>query len=143
MMKQMLISFDEWVERFKPVKNAIKPTEVYDGFMFETYGAEHDVVAKAEQNNIWTLLDSDDGQQIDSGYARVNRMGYFITEVPAPPGVFMSVIDDPQDYLKMLKKQGYFRIDPSTTYDLSPAMAQAWLDIKTRAKTKPNPKASI
>jgi hypothetical protein len=34
-------------------------------------------------NKIWTLVDGEDGQTIIiNGWAMVNRIGYFITEVP-------------------------------------------------------------
>lgn len=132
-MKQKLMSFDEWVEEYKPIKNTIDSNASYDGLMHETYGKEEEFVRKADDAKIWTLIDTDGENQIDNGYARVNRMGYFITEKPAPEGQFISVVDDPKSYLRQMRKDGYIRDDnPHQTFELSPEMETAWNDIKKR-----------
>jgi hypothetical protein len=53
--------------------------------MFETYGEEFDHVwakHQAEPNHVWTLVAEDDEYGIVNGYYLINRIGYFITEVP-------------------------------------------------------------
>lgn len=77
---------DEWFETYKPIKNNIDTFASFDGHMFETYGAEVDFVKKADPAYIWTYADGDDGgTYIWNSWSIVNRIGYFITEVPCPP----------------------------------------------------------
>jgi hypothetical protein len=53
--------------------------------MFETYGDEVEFVKAQDENRIWMYGDGDDGEgHIWSGWGFVNRIGYFITEVPCP-----------------------------------------------------------
>jgi hypothetical protein len=67
--------------------------------MFETYGAEYESVAAAgaeNPNKIWTLVDGEDGETIIiNGWAMVNRIGYFITEVPYDDMLDIVVCLDP------------------------------------------------
>ena len=54
--------------------------------MFETYGDEVEFVKSQSPDKIWMYGDGDDGgSYIWSGWGFVNRLGYFITEVPCPP----------------------------------------------------------
>ena len=79
------LDYDEWVATYKPIPNNIVENASFDGMMFETYGAEYDFVKKADPNHIWMYGDGDDGGSfIWSGWGFVNRLGYFITEVPFP-----------------------------------------------------------
>jgi hypothetical protein len=79
---------EEWELHFKPIKNHLDLTgnASFDGIMFETYEHEYDYVAAIggqNPNKIWTLVDAEDGETIIiNGWAFVNRIGYFITEVP-------------------------------------------------------------
>tara|TARA_R110002020_G_scaffold188167_12_gene386856 strand:- start:10 stop:309 length:300 start_codon:yes stop_codon:yes gene_type:complete len=79
---KILKNFDEFVSIYKPIKNTIVEDSCYDGYMFETYDREFNFVKKMQKKNpyyIWTLLDCD---TITQGLHFVNRMGYFICEVP-------------------------------------------------------------
>lgn len=83
------LSFDEWCDTYKPIVNTIGDNPSFEdgkvGIMFETYGDEHDFVVRTAHNNpfvVWTYLDGDNGTCIVNGYNIVNRIGYFITEVP-------------------------------------------------------------
>lgn len=55
-----------------------------DGFLFETFGEELAFVMKQDPRTIWTLVDGDDGPCIISGIHYVNRIGYFVSSIPAP-----------------------------------------------------------
>lgn len=134
MAKQKLMSFDEWEQEYKPIKNIFEEDAPYDGLMHKTFGKEEELVRKSDATKIWTLIDTDGDTQIDSGYARVNRMGYFLTEKAAPADQFISVIDEPKDYLRMMKKEGYFSGDPRNVFELSAEMEAAWESIKPKAK---------
>lgn len=79
------MTFEEWEATYKPIQNNIDEHSSFDGLMFETYGEEVEFVKAQDQNRIWMYGDGDDGgSYIWSGWGFVNRLGYFITEVPFP-----------------------------------------------------------
>lgn len=72
----------DWDYKYKPMKNHITKN---DDDKFETYGEELEFVRsilKTEPNRVWTLIEGDQGLWITNGYHFVNRLNYFITEVP-------------------------------------------------------------
>lgn len=85
------MSFDNWVETFNPISNTATPDAPFDGSMFETFGSDLvDVLiyanGKRSHLRVWTLVEGDEGQYVVDGYRIVNRIGYFITNVPAVAG---------------------------------------------------------
>lgn len=77
------MTYDQWIETYKPVQNDIVEHAGMEGTMFETYGDEVKHVWEARgQNVVWTLCDEDGETYIVSGFWRINRLGYFITEIP-------------------------------------------------------------
>ena len=79
------MDFDEWCDTYKPIQNPYDDNASFDGAMFETYGAEVEFVKSQSPDKIWMYGDGDDGgSYIWSGWGFVNRLGYFITEVPCP-----------------------------------------------------------
>jgi hypothetical protein len=77
------MTFDQWVDAYRPAKNNIVEHAGFDGTMFETYGDEVETVRQARDRNLaWTLCDEDGSMYIVSGYWNINRLGYFITELP-------------------------------------------------------------
>lgn len=91
MDKFIEMDYDEWLKTYKPIYNHIEPNasfqdETGQGIMFETYGDEVEFVKSQDPAKIWTYGDGDDGGgYIWAGWSFVNRIGYFITEVPCPP----------------------------------------------------------
>jgi hypothetical protein len=89
--------FDAWEANYKPIKNHF--TQKQEGeFMedkFETYGEELDYVRSivdTEPRRVWTLVDGEDGNlYIVDGYHLVNRVNYFITELPLEGDGFLEV----------------------------------------------------
>ncbi len=83
-------SYNVWVRQYKPVQNHVTANSPYDGTMFETFGPDREyVLSVANSHNpsdlqrVWTLLDAGGRDlTIASGYHLVNRLGYFITEIP-------------------------------------------------------------
>lgn len=72
----------EWEEEYKPITNHITPGS---GITFDTHGKDGDFVREVLKTNpgsIWTLVDCDGKTIICSGYHFVNRIAYYITEVP-------------------------------------------------------------
>ena len=87
------LSYDEWVETYKPMKNPIDTNASMDGYMFETYGDEVALVKNQDEDRIWMYGDGDDGgTYIWNGWGFVNRIGYFITQVPCPPNTTIQVL---------------------------------------------------
>jgi hypothetical protein len=72
--------WSDWETKFKPVKNHFRKDP--DEIMFETYGEELDYVFSVEPNTVWTYVQGDTSMIIVAGYHYVNRIGYYITEVP-------------------------------------------------------------
>lgn len=72
----------EWVDKYKPIQNHIDENAAFGGTMFETFGAEYDFVVSQDPAKVWTYVDGDGGSCIIDGWHFVNRLGYFITEVP-------------------------------------------------------------
>jgi hypothetical protein len=74
-----------WEDKYKPVQNHINEDASWDGVMYETYGEEYDYVTKVasvQPHKVWTWVDGDNGTYIINGWHMVNRIGYFITQVP-------------------------------------------------------------
>ncbi len=86
------MTMDEWEATYKPIKNHIDTNASFDGLMFETYGEEVEFVKAQDENRIWMYGDGDDGgSYLWSGWGFVNRIGYFITEVPFPDNTTIQV----------------------------------------------------
>ena len=83
--------WETWVRDFKPLLDAEGCPR-----RFETYGEELKQVLAAHQKNpltVWTEVDGDSGRAgLVEGYHLVNRIVYFITEIPAATGTFYWVI---------------------------------------------------
>ena len=75
------MSFEDFADKYKPVPNLMVDPNGHS-YMFETYGEEVEQVKAQPIQNIWTLVDTADAFLIVSGWRIVNRLGYFITEVP-------------------------------------------------------------
>ena len=67
--------WDEWASKYKPTGN--------EGFeLLETYGTDLDTVQGTDPRYVWTWSQGDYCDIITAGYHVVNRLGYYITEVP-------------------------------------------------------------
>ena len=83
---------DEWIATYKPIKNHLDTNASFNGEMFETYGKEVEFVKQQNPNTIWMYGDGDDGGgYVWSGWGFVNRIGYFVTEVPFPDNTTIQV----------------------------------------------------
>lgn len=107
------MNFDEWHDHYKPIKNWLRKDE--DIEMFETYGVEVGIVLgvnRFDMNKVWTLVDGDEGTWITNGFHYVNRIGYFITEIPYEgKDEFFDVLydsypeeDDELDYIEKVSR---------------------------------------
>ncbi|OBQ45549.1 MAG: hypothetical protein AN484_00825 [Aphanizomenon flos-aquae WA102] len=91
------MTMEEWETTYKPIYNHIDSNASFqdesgNGIMFETYGDEYEFVKSQPPANIWMYGSGDDGgTYIWNGWGFVNRLGYFITEVPCPDGLTIQV----------------------------------------------------
>jgi hypothetical protein len=97
-MQFIEMTMEEWEATYKPIKNHIDKNASFQdesgqGIMFETYGDEYTFVnSQSDPACIWTYGDGDDGgSYIWNGYHYINRLGYFITEVPCPADVEIQI----------------------------------------------------
>jgi hypothetical protein len=96
----MSLNEDAWYEKYKPVSNHLDPDASWHngeyGIMFETYGEELDyVISQIDKNTVWTYIDNNEGGlSVVAGYHIVNRIGYFITEVPWESDDLFWVVED-------------------------------------------------
>jgi hypothetical protein len=76
-------TFDEWVEKYKPLKNHIEESNTYEGYAFETYGEELEFIREQEPEKIWTLVENGtDMSFVAFGMRWVDREFYFTSSVP-------------------------------------------------------------
>ena len=78
-------NFEDFVIKYKPIKNELTEDAPFDGLMFETCGVEYaqvNAALTADPRCIWSLLDCDGAEVLCSGWRFVNRQGYFICTVP-------------------------------------------------------------
>lgn len=81
----MTITYEKFVETYKPIKNHIIQDAPYNGCMFETYGNQLKYIKESghTDKHVWTLLECENEEfWIVPGYHIINRLGYFITEIP-------------------------------------------------------------
>lgn len=75
------ISFEEFVDQYKPEVNKFDGNASFDGYMFETFGEEEEYAQeKAKVGHTWTLIEDEGEMFITHGYQHVNRLGYFVTK---------------------------------------------------------------
>lgn len=77
--------FNEWEQfynDFKPIKNHLDNNSSYDGYMFETYGEELEFVKSYNVSHVWSIIENDEFNIAVPGLHFVNRVGFFITEIP-------------------------------------------------------------
>lgn len=89
-MTQAIIQLSEaeFAERYPLRRNRHR-----DSKLFETYGKDLAYVRRQNPHTIWTLVDGDNGgQYILSGFCYANRIGFYISETPAPPDTSILVL---------------------------------------------------
>lgn len=76
-------NFKMWAEQYKPINNHLAPgRSCYDGMMFETDGEELEFVRNYPDANVWTLVNWEREDILIPGFHIVNRLGYFVTQLP-------------------------------------------------------------
>lgn len=86
------MTYDEWHDFYKPIKNEITKYPSDTQLAFETFGEELDFVRSQPTENIWTEVDGDEGVYIINGYHLVNRIQYYVCEVPVSSEAYREVV---------------------------------------------------
>jgi hypothetical protein len=86
----------EWIEKYKPIANPFAHNDI----MFDWSPQEVEFMREQSPLCIWTDLECDGYNYISSGWHFVNRLGYYVTEVPFDP------VDDIQVMLSTPEDEG-------------------------------------
>jgi len=81
------ITESEWSDKYKPMTNHL----TNDGISYETYGDELEYILLQDDRHVWTEMDGDDGVYIVNGYHLVNRISYYLTNVPWQDGEHIEI----------------------------------------------------
>lgn len=104
MTKYLEMNMQEWEEMFHPItnhldENASFQNENGEGIMFETYAEEYDYVSEQDPRCVWTYHHGDENSTyISNGMRFVNRLGYFVTDVPCPEDTEVFVVVEEPNY---------------------------------------------
>lgn len=104
MTKYLEMNMEEWEAMFHPITNHLDEhasfqNENGEGIMFETYGDEYTFVNSQPHHNIWTYHHGDENSTyITNGMGIVNRLGYFVTELPCPEDTEVFVVVEEPNY---------------------------------------------
>jgi hypothetical protein len=79
---------EQWTEQYRPVTNYL----TNEGTSYETYGDDLEYVLQQDEKHVWTELDGDNGVYLVNGYHIVNRIQYYITEVPWKEDEFIQIV---------------------------------------------------
>ena len=104
------LTWTEWEEKFKPIKNHLTkyPNADMEYDSFETYGAEQEFVAsKTEDRLVWTFSDGDMCTYLSNGYHYINRINYYVCTVPYEEDVEYQIIVSTEQECKCYKEEGY------------------------------------
>lgn len=93
-MEQKEISYQDWIETYKPIKNLDDQGMNYTSVSGEhEYGAfdnyrepDRSILNETSPLNIWTLVNEDNHDYLLNGIHWINRMEYYICEVPFVEG---------------------------------------------------------
>ena len=113
--------WNAFLEKYKPEYNHINGNTDEYNHAFETYGAEVEYVKSKPNNHIWTRVQGDMSDLIVTGYHLVNRLEYYVTEVPwtnEDEYVLLSVEQECECYSEdedVMETRNYDYGDPSCT----------------------------
>lgn len=76
-----IYTYDEWVKKYKPIKNKIEETNTFGGCAFDYSDDEQwEFVKSQNPKNVWTLVTEGDESMIIPGFHWINRDFYFVTK---------------------------------------------------------------
>lgn len=68
-----------WEQKYKPIPNKFSK---HNELMYETFGEELEFIKTVNNAHVWTWVQGDMSDLIVAGFSFVNRLGYYVTEVP-------------------------------------------------------------
>ena len=74
------MTYEEWASKYRLMPNHV--TNHSGSYSYETYGEELEYILLQDDKHVWTELDGDNGVYIVNGYHLVNRINYYLTNVP-------------------------------------------------------------
>ena len=87
-----VLTFDDWVEKYNPVKNEISESNSFEGCAFDYCNdcGDSDCISCMEWNfvknqapdTVWTMVAEGDDFELISGFHWVNRHCYFVSSKP-------------------------------------------------------------
>jgi hypothetical protein len=84
------LTYYEWEEKYKPISN---PDSFEGDIIFEVeLGKGDEFVKEYGGLHIWTDVDGDEANVILNGWHFVNRICYYVTEVPFEEGEVIEVL---------------------------------------------------
>lgn len=86
------MTYQEFLDTYKPIQNKLTKYPSEEQLAFETYGEEQEFVLAQPQENVWTEVDGDGGTYIINGFHYVNRIQYFVCEVPSALPKYQEVV---------------------------------------------------
>lgn len=107
--KYVIMLWEDWVEKYKPITNHLDDNASFDGFAFETYGPEIDYVREfcnkpGGHLKVFTVLDVEGKIIVSSGFHFVNRLNYILVEVPFAEAEDIDVYDELSDIGRAYRK---------------------------------------
>ena len=98
-MTERTMTYDEWCDEFQPIVNIFSRDP--DETRFETYGKELDFILSRDPARVWTEVDAEGRfTTIVDGYHLVNRLAYYVTEVPRDFDTFYEIRDPELEKLR-------------------------------------------
>lgn len=84
-----MITWEEWEATYQPTPNPAK--QEHEVFWQAYYDSLRDIPKSVPHERIWTMIDGDGiYAHLVSGIHIVNRLGYFVTDVPWTEDVFVT-----------------------------------------------------
>lgn len=96
MTTDIILTEDEFEEKFQPKTNHLDDDAEFSGWMYEEDGEQFKHVKKVLKKSpytVWTVMSGDEGTCIVSGFHIVDCLGYIITEVPFDGNVTVELDD--------------------------------------------------
>lgn len=84
------ITWEEFADTYKPIKR--KTEAGHDIYPYETGGEEFEFIRSQPAENIWTEVDGEGGCYIINGLHYVNRIQYYVCEVPVTTEKYIEVV---------------------------------------------------
>lgn len=86
-IKTINLSEDDFENSFSLVYNKIRSDAAYEGYAFETFGAELEFLRTQLNSKVWSLIEEDGQLMLISGYHDGFVIYHLVTNEAVPSGV--------------------------------------------------------